>query len=85
MTHALQAAAKLDKVLQDAFGSEGSKLAQMDERWVVPISFQPRWHPSHLWLRASSPQQMVLSILTDLWQREGCLETPYAKFTCSTM
>lgn len=32
---ALQAAAKLDKVLQHAFGSEGSKLAQMDDRWAI--------------------------------------------------
>lgn len=42
MTHALQAAAKLDKVLQDAFGSEGSKMAQMDERWAAPT---PLLHP----------------------------------------
>ena len=42
VAHALQAAAKLDKVLHDAFGSEGSKLAQMDERWAPPASLHPR-------------------------------------------
>lgn len=75
---ALQAATKLDKVLQDAFGSEGSKMAQMDERWAASASLHPRWHPSHLWLRASSLLQMMLGVLTRLLQREGFLETLYA-------
>ena len=42
MTHALQAAAKLDKVLQDAYGLEGYKMAQMDERWAATTLLQPR-------------------------------------------
>ena len=52
---ASQAAGKLDKLLQDAFGAEGAKLAQMDERYSSDTN--PHSHVLYC-LQPSVPQAL---------------------------